>query len=586
MKLNIFLIFFLFFMILTQTEAQTFTTKFEQSKGTETVTYEEGIAYFQKLADAFDMIELQEKGTTDCGKPLHLVILSLDKDFNPQSIAQKNKSVLMLNNAIHPGEPDGVDATMMLFRDIAQNKDLQKLLKNTVIVAIPFYNVGGVINRNSFSRANQNGPKAYGFRGNARNLDLNRDFIKADSKNVLSFIDIFQTWNPDVFIDNHVSNGADYQYVMTMLMTTPEKLGQDLGTFLKDEMYPDLEQKMIDKKFEMCPYVKVYGRSPDNGGYNQFYDTPRYTSGYTALFQTIGFIAETHMLKAYKPRVESTYSFMFSVLEYLAEHGQKLHQLRKTSLERIANQKSFILDWELDKSQYKELWFKGYEASEIPSKVTTGTRLFYDRNKPFTKKIPFYNTFVAKDSIEKPIAYIIPKAWHKVIKLLNTNEVEVKSLEKDIVLEVATYYIEGYETLNQPYENHYLHSSTKVRKEIQKIQFYVGDYVVYTNQSKNKFIIETLEPTAPDSFFNWNFFDTILQQKEGFSPYVFEDIAAKLLAEDVELREKFNFKKANDKEFAENPQAQLAFIYYNSPHYEQVHNRYPIFRLEKEVDLD
>ncbi len=161
-----------------------------------------------------------EKGKTDSGKPLHIVIFSENKNFD----VNQNKAIVLVNNGIHPGEPDGIDASMMLMRDLATAKI--KVPKNTMVVVIPVYNIDGMLNRNSSSRANQNGPEEYGFRGNARNFDLNRDFIKSDTKNSRSFQELFRSINPDVFLDNHVSNGADYQYTFTCIATQHERLEQ------------------------------------------------------------------------------------------------------------------------------------------------------------------------------------------------------------------------------------------------------------------------------------------------------------------------------------------------------------------------
>ena len=177
------------------TKEYNFSTVFEKSKGEETATYQEVIKFYKDLDEAFTSIEMQEIGTTDSGKPLHLVIYNPESNFNWEKI-HENKTVLLINNGIHPGESDGIDATMLMLRDFA--KDSLKAPKNTVIAAIPIYNVGGALNRNSTSRTNQNGPKEYGFRGNARNYDLNRDFIKMDSKNAFAFAEIFHKVNPDV----------------------------------------------------------------------------------------------------------------------------------------------------------------------------------------------------------------------------------------------------------------------------------------------------------------------------------------------------------------------------------------------------
>ena len=197
-------------------KSQSFTTIFEESKGLETATYDQTIQFYSDLAESYNQITIKPIGETDSGKPLHLVTLNTKGTGDDFNKLRDTNRILLINNGIHPGESDGIDATMMLFRDIVQNK-IDKPEK-TILVTIPIYNVGGSLNRNSGTRTNQNGPQEYGFRGNARNYDLNRDFIKSDSKNARTFAQIFHLVKPDVFIDNHVSNGADYQYTLTHLL--------------------------------------------------------------------------------------------------------------------------------------------------------------------------------------------------------------------------------------------------------------------------------------------------------------------------------------------------------------------------------
>ncbi len=558
-----------------------FTTKFEKTKGGETVTYQEGITYLEMLDEHYPALELFKYGNTDIGKFVHLAVVSVNGVFDPEVIRNAGKTILFINNNIHPGEPDGIDASLLLLRDLLSEKKYQPLLENTVICLIPFYNVDGTLNRGSYSRANQNGPKEFGFRGNSRNFDLNRDFIKNDTHNAKTFAQIFHIWQPDVMIDNHVSNGADYQYVMTYIPPQKDKLGEILGNYLNTKLVPQLEQHMKESKFEMTPYVNQFSTTPDSAGIVGFMDTPRYSTGYVALFQTIGFMPETHMLKPYTQRVASDYEFMLNMLKIIQKDGKLIQQLRQQALESIKNQTDFPVEWKLNKEDYRKFIFKGYEASMIPSKVTTGKRLYYDRKKPFEKEIPYYNTFVPKTIVKKPNAYIIPAEWEAVIERLKSNRVEMQTFEKDTILEVEAYYIADYKTSPRAYEGHYLHSDVKLNTQIQKLTFKAGDIIIYPNQTVNRYIIETLEPQATDSFFNWNFFDSILQQKEGYSDYVFEDIAEQLLKEDNGLKQKFEEKKLSDEKFRQNAREQLDFIYRNSPYYEKTHLRYPVFRLKK-----
>lgn len=254
----------LFILVSTAIHAQ--ETPFEKSNGKRTATYFEAIQFYKSLAKQSHKIKIETEGLTDAGYPLNLVMLSSDEEFDPSAWHKKQKVVLLINNGIHPGEPDGIDASMMLARDIALKKII--LPVNVAVAIIPVYNIGGALNRNSFSRVNQNGPESYGFRGNAQNLDLNRDFIKCDSKNTRSFTEIFHYLNPDILIDNHVSDGADYQHVMTLITTQYNKLGGDLGEWLRSKFNPLLFQGMLEKGWDIVPYVNVEDNDPAQGFHN------------------------------------------------------------------------------------------------------------------------------------------------------------------------------------------------------------------------------------------------------------------------------------------------------------------------------
>ncbi|MFH4965003.1 M14 family metallopeptidase [Gaetbulibacter sp. M235] len=552
-----------------------FETQFEKSNGLETATYEQTITYYKNLAETYPEISIEEIGETDSGKPLHLVTYNPEKEFDFKTI-KKSKNILLINNGIHPGESDGIDATMMLFRDLANGTIISP--KKTVLATIPIYNVGGSLNRNSTTRTNQNGPKEYGFRGNARNYDLNRDFIKCDTKNAKTFAKIFHLVKPDVFIDNHVSNGADYQYALTHLFTQHDKLGGSLGNYIHTEMMPKLIEKLAKKNWDITPYVNVFNKVPESG-FTQFMDSPRYSTGYTTLWNTSGMMVETHMLKPYKQRVEGTYELMKSMIEITEEDNETIALLREGSFYNFLHNSKYPLNWTVDSTKTTTLNFKGFEGETMISEITGFPRLKYNRNKPFTKPVTYYNYFKPTDSVNIPKAYIIPQGWHNIIDLLKLNEVEMSRFENDSTMTVETYKIESYETVKTPFEGHYLHYNTTLKAKTEKITFVKGDYIVRTNQPAVRYLLETLEPQGPDSFFNWNFFDTILQQKEGFSPYVWEDFALELLNNNPELKKAFEIKKNTDESFSKNWYAQLNWLHQQSENYEKAHMQYPVYRL-------
>lgn len=551
-----------------------YATFFEKGNGNQSADYAEVLRFYLQLDADFETIQLQTFGLTDSGEPLRVVIFDADKKFDYKT--KTEKLFLLINNGIHAGEPDGIDASMQLFRDLA----LQKIAvpKNVIVIAIPVYNIGGLLNRNSTSRANQNGPEEYGFRGNARNFDLNRDFIKTDTRNTQAFTQIFHYFLPDIFIDNHVSNGADYQYKLTYIMTEPNRLGNTLGEFIKTEMTPAIVTDLQSKKVESTPYVNVWHGTPADG-FAQFSDTPRYATGYTSLFNSLGYVVETHMLKPYAERVKVTYNFMVSTLQYADKNVTLIKNKRAENGKQYQVGNSYPIQWTIDSSKVEKIKFLGYEGGYKKSEVTTGQRLYYDRNKPYSKEIPFYGTYKAVKNIKIPKAYVIPQGQWKVIELLTNNQLAYTRLEKDSVMEVESYRIADYKTAKNAYEGHYPHSNTQVVVSKTKVNFRKGDYIFTTQQAGVKYLLETLEPEAVDSFFNWNFFDTILQQKEGYSDYVFEDTAAEYLKQYPEIKAKLEEKRSQDKAFADNPEAQLDWIYKNSPWYEMAHLQYPIYRI-------
>jgi len=580
-KIGLFLVSFAFlFACQTSQKKETvdFSTLFETSNGRETPEYKNVISYYQKLAKLYPEISIFEVGDTDSGEPLHLVVFNTDKNSTLSTIKNSSKNRILINNGIHPGESDGIDASMMMLRNIVQSDSLKNSYRNSLIAVIPIYNIGGSLNRNSHTRANQNGPSEYGFRGNARNFDLNRDFIKQDTKNAATFAKIFHSVNPDVFIDNHVSNGADYQYAITHLFTQHNKLGGELGSFIETEMRPAIEKSLASKGIPITPYVNAWGRTPKQG-WSQFFDSPRYSTGYTTLFNTLGMMVETHMLKPYKTRVEQTYELLFSAVDFTQQNSAKIKELRSNAVATILAKKSYPIAFKAALDSPRFFQFKGYEGTYIKSIVTSGKRLFYDRSKPFTESIKYYTNFVPTKEINIPTAYILSQGWHRIIERLENNQIKFTRFKKDTTLKVTVNHIADFKTRKSPFEGHYLHYNTSISVSTKSISFKKGDIYISTQQKGIRYLLETLEAEAIDSFFNWNFFDTVLQQKEGYSSYVFEDIAAQFLKDNPEIKKEFDKKLKINKSFSKNARMQLNWIYKQTPHYEKAHLRLPVYKV-------
>jgi hypothetical protein len=470
----------------------------------ESVTYDEAIAAYRALDLEHRQAKLIPYGSTDFGKPLHLFVISRIRIFDPEILREKGFRIVMVNNGIHPGEPCGIDASIKLARDILDKKDdLWDLMDSTVLCIIPVYNIGGAHNRSPYNRANQNGPEMQGFRANARNLDLNRDFAPMKSRNAQTFARIFHHWKPNLLIDTHTTNGADYQYVMTLISSHPQEMPPMLGTFYDDVMEPYLFDAMEANRFPMIHYVSPMGQTPESG-LQQYVNPPRYTSGFGRMFNAISFMTEAHMFKSFSDRVLATYEFIKASIHFTHQNGYEMARLKEQADEFTSKQSDFVIQWEVDKTKEETLSFMGYEAELIDSKITGGKRLRYDRERPFTKEIPFFRHYKPVITITAPENYYIPQAWYDVIHRLEINNVNMNRFEKDTLMEVDAYYITDYKTnMNWNTNGHNMHTNVQIRKEIQHIQFYQGDYIVPMNQPANQFLVEMLEPQAPDSYFAW-----------------------------------------------------------------------------------
>ncbi|MFW6259898.1 MAG: M14 family zinc carboxypeptidase, partial [Tangfeifania sp.] len=501
-------------------------------------------------------------------------------EFDPKKIREAGKSVLLINNGIHPGEPEGIDASLQFADDLLRSKKAKnQLLQNTAIVIIPVYNIGGHLHRSAFNRANQTTPIETGFRGNAANLDLNRDFTKCDSENAKSFTRIFHEWNPDVFLDTHTTNGSDHQYSITLVGPQPDRFPPAQEQFIREKMLPSLYGEMKKSDYEMVPYVNWVHNDPKSG-IQIIEEFPRYSSGFATLFHTYGMMTENHVYKPYADRVKSCNQFIWELAEFTAENSKEIMASREQGIKESLASEKYPLSFELDSTQFSEMEFKGYEVDENQVSPVTGLKRFgYDKSKPFTAQIKIYDEYKSAENATIPDYYILPQAWKEVANRLELNNVEFFRLKTDTILEVQVDYIVNYSSPEQPSNGHYFHYEVETRSEVQQIQYFAGDYLIPVRQDKIKYIVEMLEPKASDSFFRWNFFDSILDNREYFSSFGFEENALKYLEEHPEFKKEFQEKQRNDTEFAKNHRAQLAYIYNNTEWFEATARRYPVGRI-------
>lgn len=564
MKLTFFALFSPFFLL-------------SQWDGNKTPTYPELIQIYQKLHATHPEIELYEMGESDTEFPIYLVVINGAGDSLQTLRKAKEQTTVLINNAIHAGEPDGVNASLLWIEEWIRNGKQTKDLP--VIAIIPAYNIGGMMNRSSSSRANQDGPEEYGFRGNAQNLDLNRDFIKMDSRNMWTFARIYHALEPDVFIDNHVSNGADYQYTLTLIHPMKERMSYGMKKLMDTMYFPELTPGLKKSGWDWAPYVETMGDTPETG-LQAFNDLPRYAQGYAAVFHSISITVETHMLKPFPQRVQATKAYMDWIFHWTNEHSKTIERTREQSemQDRIRQFGQFCFNYQLTE-QKDSVLFKGYTFGYKPSEVSGKDRLFYDRSKPFEKYIPYYQTHRYQDSVRIPKGYIVSKEAIAVIERLKANGVIYEETESP-GRKVHTIRITDFETGSKPYEGHYIHRKVKSFEQEEEVRIPKGSIWIPCDQKRISFIVSVLEPRCEDSYFAWNFMDSYVQEKEYYSAYVFEDEAAEILKHDPELQSRLEERRKTDPEFAENASAQLFFIYQNSQRFEKkTFNRLPVYKV-------
>ena len=555
-------------------------TPYERGNKNQTTTWEECIAFYRMLESAFPtVVRLIQIGTSDAGTPIHAGIVTADGVHDFDEIKSSFRPVFFNNNGIHPGEPEGVDACMALVRDFCVKPELLKSLRRMVFLFIPMYNVDGSRRRNNSSRVNQQGPEMFGFRGNALHMDLNRDFIKCDSHNAQIFNRFFTAWDPDLMVDTHTSNGADYSYTMTVIQTQADKLGGELGEFVREVMMPEIAVNMTNRGWPICPYVNPVKVTPDDG-IEDFLDVPRFSTGYAALNYTIGLMPETHMLKSFEARYDSMKTFLEEMVKFTSTFSDQIQALRLVTRQKNQTRKDWPLMWKPDYSRPSRFKFKGYKALQRPSILGNYTRLYYDSTQPYDKEIDYFDHFVPEVTVPAPLYYVIPQQWQAVIQRLEWNGLKLERVTESNTQTVQTYHVKAVKSRATAYEGHMFHDEVELEVRTENVTLNVGDYLLSLKQDRSRYAIETLEPMAHDSFFRWGFFNSILEKKENYSDYIFEDTASELLAEDEQLASRFEQWKKENPALLSSQQAVLDFIFFHCEKYHEPEwRRYPIFRL-------
>jgi len=559
-------------------------THFEKTGYLETESYNETMGYFKKLADASPYAKLFSFGLSPKGRNLYCLVVSKDKAFNPVDAKNTGKPIVFIENGIHSGEIEGKDASMLLLREILVTKEKENLIENSILMVIPIFSVDAHERFSPYNRINQNGPINMGWRTTAQNLNLNRDWTKADAPEMKAMLKLFSNWLPDFFVDTHTTDGADYQYTITYSMEHYQNIYRGTRKWITDKLMPFLNKSVNDDGFLIAPYLEFKDRKIENGIVGASF-SPRFSHTYAAAQNRPGLLIETHMMKPYKDRVFSTKSLLNAIINFTNENGKELIALNKAAdknaVEKYSIEKDYLpLSLEVtDKS--KPFHFMGIKAEHDSSWVSGVTWTRYTGEK-YETVLPYYDEMKVTDSVLAPREYLIPKEWGKWENLIDRMElhgIKVEQLKAPEILNVTEYKFKNVKFANYSYEGR-----QRVKADYNLVYKTVtvpeGTYVIKTNQRTIRLIVNLLEPKASDSFLQWGFFNSIFERKEYFESYVMEKIARQMMDKDPELKKEFEKRLATDDSFRNNPRQRLDFFYSRSPYMDNHLNVYPVLRIE------
>ena len=572
----------------TGSKANDWTTPAEAAKFRTTPSYADTLAYLKRLEQAAPgVIHLQTFGTTPEGRPMTVVIASGDGTFDPVAARKAGKPVILVQAGIHPGEIEGKDAGLILLRDIAITHKYPHLLDHLVLVYIPVFSVDGHENSTPYNRINQNGPASMGFRGQSQYLNLNRDYIKADTPEMLAWLKLWQTWLPDFLIDVHTTDGADYQYDLTWYTEDPHKLDPAISTWQHDAIV-NHAMPAYEKRGHLASIYLEFkdGRDPRKGIEN-FGSGPRFSTGYAALQNRPALLIETHMLKTYENRVQATVDLVELMLEQINRHpAALLAATAKADADVVARahdvQAIVPLTFKPDPTP-TPFELKGYAFTLTHSDISNSDWIQYNPNQPKTYAIENWNGLLPDLSITPPAAYAIPAQWTAIIDKLDAHSIRYQRLDH-----AATIHAEGYQLADptwasQSFESHLMLRHFTLHTDSADVTLPAGSIIVPMDQREANVAINLLEPQAPDSLLHWGFLNAIFETKEYGEPRVLEKLARDMLAKDPALKAKFEKKLHDDPAFAADTEARLEFFFERSPWYAVQHvGDYPVLRLDAE----
>ncbi len=560
-------------------------TRAERTGWRQTANYEETIRYCRQLEAGSNWVRYVSFGTSGQGRDLPLLVVSRDRAFTPEAARATGKPVVLIQNGIHSGEIEGKDASLALVRDMAVLRTREHLLDSCIVLVIPILSVDAHERRGRFNRINQNGPEEMGWRTTPVGLNLNRDYLKTDAPEMRALIEnVYTRWWPEVLVDDHTTDGADYQHDVTYGFAHGPVVPPSIERWCVEAFEGRVVPRLAAMGHLPAPYLSFRKGNDPTSGIDFGSTPPRFSTGYTAAQGRIGLLVETHMLKPYGTRVVATYDLLVALLEEIQARPRAVRAAVRDADAAIAAKaratdpaaRTVVLT-EHTSDRSVPFAYRG-RVTRWETSPVTGARVARYSPAPWDTLVPLYREMVADIAVREPAGYLIPREWTAAIALLERHGVRVRRLARAWSDTVEVARITDWTADAQPTEGHHPIRVRGVATERRWRTFAAGDAWVPLDQRGALLAVTLCEAQAPDGMLAWNLFDTVLERKEYAEDYVMDPIARDMLAKDAKLAAEFQAKLAADSTFAKSPGARTDFFYRRSPWADPQQNLLPVVR--------
>jgi hypothetical protein len=574
---------------LVKSKTDKWVTPAEKSNFVFTADRAETLQFFEKLAKSSPLVSFSEAGKSSGGVSIPMVIVSSDKDFHQKP--NDKKPVLLVQCGIHAGEIDGKDATMMLIRDIVTEKP--ELVDEVNLIVIPILNVEGHERISVYNRMNQRGPNNMGWRTNGKNLNLNRDYVKVETGGIQTVIGVINKYNPSLYFDVHVTDGADYQYDITYGFMGSHGYSPNISTWLSNELRPFVDADLTKLRHVPGPLLFAKNGKTFVDGNLDYTFNPDFSHAYGDAIHLPTVLVENHSLKPFRQRVLGTYVLMESALKLLAEKSESL--AKAVQLDKTSKKDQFLTNWSFDASSQSSAanpWnadkksAKTFEtqqhlgiAFETTKSPVTGVEYTKFTGDKITYDMPVFKNNTPKDTVKLPSAYIIPIYQDEIIERIKLHRISYETIINDTVIIATSYQLNDPKFATSPFEGRIKVTATPEITEVTR-QIPAGSIIIKNDNPKFMLAAVMLEPQSPSSLFQWGFMNHIFNRTEYAEQYVMEPYMLRMIKSNPEIKAAFD-EQMKDSNFANNPYKISSWFYNNSPFVDGEYLQYQILRVLK-----